>query len=85
MELLWFYNREGVYRDGPIDEKVTVISSVVHTYIRTYVHTKPSWKLEMGSVLFFLLLKLGTPQLHLVISMKMTVIFSNKSGARLII
>ena len=68
-----------------VDEKVTVISSVVHTYIRTYVHTKPSWKLEMGSVLFFLLLKLGTPQLHLVISMKMTVIFSNKSGARLII
>jgi hypothetical protein len=85
MELLWFYNREGVYRDGTIDEKVTVISSVVHTYIRTYVHTKPSWKLEMGSVLFFLLLKLGTPQLHLVISMKMTVIFSNKSRARLII
>ena len=43
-------------------EKVTVISSVVHTYIRTYVHTKPSWKLEMGSVLIFLLLeKLGTP------------------------
>ena len=79
-------HKEGVYRDGTIDEKVTVISSsVVHTYIRTYLHTKPSWKLEMGSVLFFLLLKLGTPQLHLVISMKMTVIFSNKSGARLII
>jgi hypothetical protein len=78
-------HKEGVYRDGTIDEKVTVISSVVHTYIRTYVHTKPSWKLEMGSVLFFLLLKLGTPQLHLVISMKMTVIFSNKSRARLII
>ena len=33
MELLWFYNREGVYRDGTIDEKVTVISSVVHKYI----------------------------------------------------
>ena len=46
-------HKEGVYRDGTIDEKVTVISSVVHTYIRTYVHTKPSWKLEMGSVLFF--------------------------------
>ena len=76
-------HKEGV--NGMVDEKVTVISSVVHTYIRTYVHTKPSWKLEMGSVLFFLLLKLGTPQLHLVISMKMTVIFSNKSRARLII
>jgi len=49
--------KEGVYRDGTIDEKVTVISSVV-TYIRTYVHTKPSWKLEMGSVLIFVLLKL---------------------------
>ena len=46
-------HKEGVYRDGTIDEKVTVISSsVVHTYIRTYLHTKPSWKLEMGSVLF---------------------------------
>ena len=53
-------HKEGVYRDGMIDEKVTVISSVVHTYIRI-VHTKPSWKLEMGSVLIFLLLKLGTP------------------------
>jgi len=29
-------HKEGVYRDGTIDEKVTVISSVVHTYIRTY-------------------------------------------------
>ena len=46
MELLWFYNREGVYRDGTIDEKVTVISSVVHTYIRI-VHTKA--KLEVGN------------------------------------
>ncbi len=44
MELLWFYNREGVYRDGTIDEKVTVISSVVHTYIRTY-----QAKLEVGN------------------------------------
>ena len=53
-------HKEGV--NGMVDEKVTVISSVVHTYIRTYVHTKPSWKLEMGSVLiFFLLKKLGTP------------------------
>ena len=52
-------HKEGVI--GMVDEKVTVISSVVHTYIRTYVHTKPSWKLEMGSVLIFLLLKLGTP------------------------
>ena len=51
-------HKEGVYRDGTIDEKVTVISSVVHTYIRTY---QASWKLEMGSVLIFLLLKLGTP------------------------
>jgi len=57
---IWNYyglHKEGVYRDGTIDEKVTVISSVV-TYIRTYVHTKPSWKLEMGSVLIFVLLKL---------------------------
>ena len=29
-------HKEGVYRDGTIDEKVTVISSL---YIRTYVHT----------------------------------------------
>ncbi len=28
-------HKEGVYRDGTIDEKVTVISSVVHTYICT--------------------------------------------------
>ncbi len=60
-------HKEGVYRDGTIDEKVTVISSVVHTYIRTY---QAKMEVEMGSVLFFLLLKLGTPQLHLVISMK---------------
>ena len=44
-------HKEGV--NGMVDEKVTVISSVVHAYIRTYVHTKPSWKLEMGSVLIF--------------------------------
>ena len=37
------------------------------------------------TLLYFLLLKLGTPWLHLVISMKVTVIFSNKIGARLII
>jgi hypothetical protein len=51
-------HKEGVYRDGTIDEKVTVISSVVHTYIRTY---QAKMEVEMGSVLFFLLLKLGTP------------------------
>jgi hypothetical protein len=39
-------HKEGVYRDGTIDEKVTVISSVVHTYIRI-VHTKA--KLEVGN------------------------------------
>ena len=44
-------------RDGTIDEKVTVISSVVHTYIRTY---QAKLEVEMGSVLIFLLLKLGT-------------------------
>ena len=52
-------HKEGVYRDGTIDEKVTVISSVVHTYIRKYVHTKPSWKLEMGSVLIFFVTEAG--------------------------
>ena len=51
-------HKEGVYRDGTIDEKVTVISSVVHTYIRTY---QAKMEVEMESVLFFLLLKLGTP------------------------
>ena len=80
-------HKEGVYRDGTIDEKVTVISSVVHTYIRTYVHTYipsqvGSWKWDQC---YFFVTELGTPQLHLVISMKMTVIFSNKSRARLII
>ena len=38
-------HKEGVYRDGTIDEKVTVISSVV-TYI-CIVHTKA--KLEVGN------------------------------------
>ena len=45
MELLWSTGRDGRY------EKVTVISSVVHTYIRTY-HAK----LEVGngiSAIFF--------------------------------
>ena len=51
-------HKKGVYRDGTIDEKVTVISSVVHTYIRTY---QAKMEVEMGSVQFFLLLKLGTP------------------------
>jgi len=37
-------HNDGVYRDGTIDEKVTVISSV--TYIRI-VHTKA--KLEVGN------------------------------------
>ena len=58
---IWNYyglTKEGV--NGMRYEKVTVISSVVHTYIRTY-HAK----LEVGngiSAIFFLLLeKLGTP------------------------
>ncbi len=37
-------HKEGVYRDGTIDEKVTVISSVLYTYIRTY-----QAKLEVGN------------------------------------
>ncbi len=37
------------------------------------------------STLLFLLLKLGMPKLHLVKSMRVTVIFSNKTGVRLII
>jgi hypothetical protein len=44
-------HKEGVYRDGAKDDKVTVISSVVHTYIRTY-----QAKLEVGngiSAIFF--------------------------------
>ncbi len=42
-------HKEGVYRDGTIDEKVTVISSV--TYIRTYiVHTKPRWRLRWDHI-----------------------------------
>ena len=40
---------------------------------------------SFSTSLFFLLLKLGMPLLHLEISMKVTVIFSNKTGARLII
>ena len=39
-------HKEGVYRDGTIDEKVSIISSVVHTYIRI-VHTKA--KEEVGN------------------------------------
>ena len=50
-------HKEGVTE--MVDEKVTVISSVVHTYIRI-VHTKAKL-VEMGSVLIYLLLKLGTP------------------------
>ncbi len=54
-------HKEGVYRDGTIDEKVTVISSSV-TYIRTYVHTYSAYQGQVGrSVLIFLSLKLGTP------------------------
>ena len=67
-----------------VDEKVTVISSVVHMYIRTTYQAK----LEVGngiSANFFVTEEAGNALLHLVISMKMTVIFSNKSGARLII
>ncbi len=37
------------------------------------------------TLLIFLLMKLGTHQLQLVISMKVTVIFSNKTKARFII
>ena len=51
-------HKEGVYRDGRIDEKVTVISC--RTYIRI-VHTKAKLEVEMGSVLIFLLLTLETP------------------------
>ncbi len=35
MELLWTYIKK-VSMGWYVDEKVTVISSVVHTYIRTY-------------------------------------------------
>ncbi len=52
-------HKEGVYRDGTIDEKVTVISPVVHTYIHSTYQAK--MEVEMGSVHFFLLLKLETP------------------------
>ena len=41
-------HKEGVYRDGTIDEKVTVISSVVHTYI-----PRPSWRLRWDQCYFF--------------------------------
>ena len=54
MELLWTYIKKVSTR--MVDEKVTVISSVVHI-----VHTKAKLEVEMGSVLFFLLLKLGMP------------------------
>jgi len=38
-------HKEGVYSDGTIDEKVTVISSVVHTHIHsTYQGQVGSWK-----------------------------------------
>jgi len=37
-------HKEGVYRDGTIDEKVTVISSVLYTYIPAY-----QAKLEVGN------------------------------------
>ena len=50
-------HKEGV--NGGRYEKVTVISSVVHTYIGTY-----QAKLEVGngiSAIFLLLKKLGTP------------------------
>ena len=53
MELLWTYIKK--VSTGRVDEKVTVISSVVHTYIPSKM------EVEMGSVLIFLLLKLGTP------------------------
>jgi len=40
------------------DEKVTVISL---SYIHTYSTYQAKMEVEMGSVLIFLLLKLGTP------------------------
>ena len=54
MELLWTYIKK--VSTGMVDEKVTVISSVVHTL--TY---QAKMEVEMGSVLIFLLLKLGAP------------------------
>ena len=54
MELLWSYIKK--VSTGMVDEKVTVISSVVHTYIRTY---QASWKLELGSVLIFFVTEAG--------------------------
>ena len=44
MELIWTYIKK--VSTGMVDEKVTVISSVVHMYI-CIVHTKA--KLEVGS------------------------------------
>ena len=46
-------HEEGVYRDGTIDEKVTVISL---SYIRTY---QAKMEVEMGSVLFFFVTEAG--------------------------
>jgi hypothetical protein len=43
MELIWSYIKK--VSTGMVDEKVTVISSVVHTYI-----PRPRWKFELGSV-----------------------------------
>jgi len=47
-------HKEGVYRDGRRE-------SDCHLICRTYIHTKAKLEVEMGSVLTFLLLKLGTP------------------------
>ena len=77
-------HKEGVYRDGTIDEKVTVISSVVHTYIRI-VHTKAKLEVGNGISANFFVTEAGNALAALGNSMKVTVIFSNKTGARLII
>jgi len=47
-------HKEGVYTDGRWE-------SDCHLICRTYVHTKAKLEVEMGSVLIFLLLKLGAP------------------------
>ncbi len=51
-------HEEGVYRDSTIDEKVTVISSAVHTYIGI-VHTKPRWRLRWDQCNFFFVTEAG--------------------------
>ena len=50
MELLWSYIKKVSTSTGMVDEKVTVISSVVHTH--TYI-PRPSWKLRWDQCYFF--------------------------------